>query len=344
MIDVDHQQRQFAAILLRLHPLEIEPALEAAAVGESGQHVDGGHYGEAIVGRQHLALALAEARCHRVEGARQRHELGRHTVACDARRPVALAEAFGHAGHHLDRLDDQFFRADQRAEQYEQADQGELQIGGADLTIDRGGHLALVDAHHQPRLRARYAHEAQVAPGTVCGRERQRAFRRIGEKRLVGDRGHQRKRIDGTADQTGKIVGRGENGALAVDHDGGEAGVAGKPRHALRHPVQRDAGDDDGILLGIDGRYGVGRHHHRYVGLLGDQEIAEDEIAALSRLLEVRPVTDVEPDRRIQHRALHAPVGAHRHDIADPGQVERKAHAHQVAAATDTAGGADIGG
>ena len=30
-----------------------------------------------------------------------------------ARRPVALAEAFGHRRHHLDRLNDELFRADQ---------------------------------------------------------------------------------------------------------------------------------------------------------------------------------------------------------------------------------------
>ena len=40
MIDVDHQERQFAGILLRLQPLEIEPALEAATVGKAREHVD----------------------------------------------------------------------------------------------------------------------------------------------------------------------------------------------------------------------------------------------------------------------------------------------------------------
>lgn len=35
VIDIDHQQRQLAVLLLRLHPFEIQAALEAAPVGET---------------------------------------------------------------------------------------------------------------------------------------------------------------------------------------------------------------------------------------------------------------------------------------------------------------------
>src|ERR1700674_4195030 len=37
VVDIDHQERQLAVILPGLHPLEVEPALEAAPVGEAGR-------------------------------------------------------------------------------------------------------------------------------------------------------------------------------------------------------------------------------------------------------------------------------------------------------------------
>ena len=249
VIDVDHQQRQFAAILLRLHPFEIEPALEAAPVGEAGQHVDRGHHGEPVIGGDQFALALAELRRHRVEGAGQRNEFGRQAAARRARRPVALAKSFGHRRHHLDRLDDQLLRGDQRAEQHKQADEAELQIGGANLAVDRGGHLGFIDADDQARLRAGNAGKVDRALRAVGGGERKRARPLVGTERLVGDRRQQRHIVERTADHAGLIGRRRQHGAGAVDQSRRNAGPAAEIAHDLRHPVEIDAGDDDGICL-----------------------------------------------------------------------------------------------
>ncbi len=169
VIDVDHQERQFAAVLLGLHPFEIEPALEAAPVGKTRQHVDRGDDGEAVIGGDQLALALAELGRHRVEGARQRYEFRRQAVAHRARRPVALTEALGHVRQHVDRLNDQLFGGDQRAEQDEQADEEELQICSADVAVDRRGDFVLVDAGDQARASVGDPRKSDGASRTVGG-------------------------------------------------------------------------------------------------------------------------------------------------------------------------------
>src|SRR5258708_7741218 len=87
VIDVDHQKRQFALVLLGLHPFEIEPALEAAPVGEARQHVERGDDGEAVVGRAPFLLALAEFLGHTVGGRRQRHELPTPSGPCRTAPP-----------------------------------------------------------------------------------------------------------------------------------------------------------------------------------------------------------------------------------------------------------------
>ena len=63
---------------------------------------------------------------------------------------------------HLDRLDDQLFRGDQRAKQHEQADEAELQISGADIAVDRRRDLGFVDADDQARLRSGNARKADA--------------------------------------------------------------------------------------------------------------------------------------------------------------------------------------
>ncbi len=136
VIDVDHQQHQSGFGLLGLHPFEIEPALEAAAVGEPGQHVDRGHHRQAVVDRHQAAFALGEPRRHGIEGARQRHEFGRQPLAFHPGRPIAVPEFAGDVGEHVDRPHDQPFGGEQRADQRDQTHQRQLQIGVADRTID----------------------------------------------------------------------------------------------------------------------------------------------------------------------------------------------------------------
>ncbi len=163
VVDVDHQERQLAVVLLRLHPLEIEPALESAPVGEAGQHVDRGDHGQPVVGGDQLALALGKLRRHRVEGAGQRNKFSRKAVARGAHRPLALAESFRHRRYHPDRLDDEFFRGDQGAEQHEQADEAELHVGGANLAIGVRGNFRFIDADDQARSGAGNAGSADSA-------------------------------------------------------------------------------------------------------------------------------------------------------------------------------------
>ena len=217
VIDIDHQQRQLAMILLRLQPFEIEPALEAAAIGQARQHVDRGHHGEPVVGRDQLALALAELRRHRVEGACQRHEFQRQPAARNAGRPVPFAEPPGHAGHDFDRIDDELLRPDQRAEQHEQADESQLKIGGADIAIDRGRHLGLVDADDQARLRSGNAGETDGALGAVGSGKANRAGIGVGAERLVGNGRQQRHVVERPADHADLVGWCRQHHAGAVD-------------------------------------------------------------------------------------------------------------------------------
>ena len=161
--------------MLGFHPFEVEPALEAAPVGQAGEHVDRRHHGQAIIGRDQFALAFGKLRRHRVKRTRQRHKFRRQTLCRRARRPVALAKAFGHRRHHADRLDDELFRADQRAEQHEQADESELKIGGVDLAVDGGRNPGFVDADDQARSGAGNAHEVDFTFRTVGGAKRSRS-------------------------------------------------------------------------------------------------------------------------------------------------------------------------
>ena len=188
MIDIDHQKRQLRAILPGLHPFIFQPALETAPVGEAGEHVDGGHHGEAVVGGEQFALALAEPRRHGVEGAGQRHEFRWQAFSAGACRPVALAKALGGAGQDVDRLDDERFGRDQRAQQHEQADKAELQIGGADIAVDRRGRLLLVIGDDQARAGAGDARKADGALGAVSRREGKRSFVLARGQRRLGDR------------------------------------------------------------------------------------------------------------------------------------------------------------
>ncbi len=74
-------------------------------------------------------------------------------------------------------LDDELLGGDQRAEQHEQADEAELQIGGANVVIDRGRHLGFVDADDQARLRAGNAREVDDAFRAVGRDEGERSIR-----------------------------------------------------------------------------------------------------------------------------------------------------------------------
>ena len=137
VIDVDHQKRQFAVVLLGLHPFEVEPALEAAPVGEAGQHVDRGDHGQPVIGGDQFPLALAELRRHRVEGPGQRNKFRRQRLGAARTDQSPWPKRFA-----TDRIISigwmmSFSRGDQRAEQHEQTDEAELQIGGADIAIDR---------------------------------------------------------------------------------------------------------------------------------------------------------------------------------------------------------------
>ncbi len=198
-------------------------------------------------------------RRHRIEGARQRNEFGGQAAAPRARRPVALAEALRGRRHQLDRVDDELFGGDQRAEQHEQADKAELQIGGADVAVDRRRHLGLVDADDQARLRAGNPREVDDASRVVGRDERKRSLILVRIERLVGDRGQQRNRIQRPADHAGFIRRRRQHDAGAVDQHRRNARAAAEIAHDLRHPVQVDAGDDDGIGIVADRGYRIGR-------------------------------------------------------------------------------------
>ena len=78
--------------------------------------------------------------------------------------------------------------------------------------------------------------------------------------------------IQRTADHAGLIRRRRQHGARAVDQNGRNAGPAAEIAHDLRHPVEIDAGDNDGILAGGDGRYRIGRHHDRQLGGLANRK------------------------------------------------------------------------
>ena len=48
-------------------------------------------------------------------------------------------------------------------------------------------------------------------------------------------------------------------------------GPAAEIAHDLRHPVEIDAGDDDGIRVAVDGGDRIGRHHDRLLLDLAEQ-------------------------------------------------------------------------
>src|SRR6476661_6167825 len=129
----------------------------------------------------------------------------------------------------------------------------------------------------------------------------------------------------------------------ALSTNTAEIPAAAEIAHDLRHPVEIDAGNDDRILLTIDRRYRIGRHHDRPVAGFGEQEIAENEAAGFARLLEIFPVAEIKAYQVVQARALNQPVLADDHDAADPGQINRQAGAQYLAAARDASRGADIG-
>src|SRR6476660_9560597 len=56
----------------------------------------------------------------------------------------------------------------------------------------------------------------------------------------------------------------------ALSTNTAEIPAAAEIAHDLRHPVEIDAGNDDRILLTIDRRYRIGRHHDRPVAGFGE--------------------------------------------------------------------------
>ena len=86
------------------------------------------------------------------------------------------------------------------------------------------------------------------------------------------------------ADHAGLIRRRGDDDAGAVDQQRRNSRPPAEIGHDLRQPVDIDAGDDDGIFLGIDGGHRIGRHHHRPAVGLAEQIVAEDEVAGFLRL------------------------------------------------------------
>ena len=188
-------------------------------------------------------------------------------LARRARRPVALAEALRHRRHHLDRLDDELLRGDQRAEQHEQADEAELQIGGADLAVDRGGHPGFVDADDQARSGAGDSRKADARASSRRRRRRKAIPRGLSEPSAfsaIAD--NSGTRIQRPADHAGLVRRRRQHGSGAVDQHGRNAGPAAEIAHDLRHPVEIDAGENDRIRIPVDGGYRIGRHHDRLVG------------------------------------------------------------------------------
>ena len=166
-------------------------------------------------------------------------------LARDARRPVALAEPLGHAGHHLDRLDDELLRADQRAEQHEQADEAELEIGGADLAIDRRRHLGLVDADDQARLRAGNARKADrcaFEPSTAVNESNPSGASDVSAFSAIADNSGMLS--SGRPTHAGLVGRRCQHRAGAVDQDGRDAGRPARLLMMLRHPVETDGGEN----------------------------------------------------------------------------------------------------
>jgi len=129
----------------------------------------------------------------------------------------------------------------------------------------------------------------------------------------------------------------------AIDQNRRNAGAAAEIAHDLRHPVEIDAGENDRIRICIDGGDRIGRHHDRVVGKLGEQKVAEDNLAALARLHEIGPVTEIDTDKDVVCRALNASVAANNQQRANPRQIDWQAGAQDVATTTYANRGADIG-
>src|SRR5216683_2083267 len=55
--------------------------------------------------------------------------------------------------------------------------------------------------------------------------------------------------------------------------------------------------DSNGIRICIDGGDRISRHHDRVVGKLGEQKVAEDNLATLARFHEIGPVTEIDTDK-----------------------------------------------
>jgi len=139
------------------------------------------------------------------------------------------------------------------------------------------------------------------------------------------------------ADHAGLIRRRRQHGPYAVDQHRRDPGAAAEIAHHLRHPVEIDAGENERMRVGVDGRYRIGGDHRRLVGGLGEQKIAEDDIATAGCFLQVGPVAQIHTDQRVVGRALNSAIAVGDQEVVNPWQIVRQACAQQIAAAADAA-------
>ena len=244
-------------------------------------------------------------------------------------------------------MDDELLRGDQGAEQHEQADEAELQIGGADLAIDGRGHLGFVDADDQARLRAGDPGKATRAPGTIGGGERQRPLRRLSESIACS----------AMADNSGTVssarpirLGLSSGAAITIPALSIKtAEMPGRPdeiAHDLRHPVEIDGGDDDRIPNRC--RWPKPDRPPITIGrsvAIANRKSLKTKLWPSRAFLKIPALAEVDADQRVVGRALDVSIPADDRQAPDPRQVDRQACPQHVATAAHAARrGADIGG
>ena len=153
----------------------------------------------------------------------------------------------------------------------------------------------------------------------------------VAKQRMVGE----------VAAALGPLGELGQHGAVAVEQHGARAGPRLDQAGQAADPLQVDRRHDDGVDRRVLAHGRIGGDHGRLVGRALDQVVAEHEAPAAARLLHVRAVAEIEPDRVGPGRADDAVVRADHRQGADPRHVDREA-GEEVGAALAGAGERDV--